>query len=259
MFTGAWDGICPDPSEGKTLQKKTVTDEEVAGKRVLVRVDFNVPLNPDGKIEDDTRIRACLPTITYLIDHNARVILCSHLGRPHGVVDEHLRLAAVALRLSELVHRPVRSLRGDRRARVRSIVDGMRDGEIVMLENLRFSRGEEENDPGFSRELAQLADLFVNDAFGASHRAHASIVGLAGYIPCVAGLLMDREIRQLGRLLEDPARPFTVIMGGAKVGEKIGILENLLPGSGSRDHWRRNGSHVFERPGLRGQYHFRGA
>jgi phosphoglycerate kinase len=211
------------------MQKKTVRDEDVAGKRVLVRVDFNVPIDRNGKIEDDTRIRACLPTITYLIDHKARVILCSHLGRPHGRVDEHLRLGPVARRLSEIIQRPVEALREAIGPGVVRAVSEMQDGELVLLENLRFYPGEEENDPEFARELSGLADLFVNDAFGVSHRAHASVVGLAAYLPCVAGLLMEKEIVQLSRLLEDPARPFAAVMGGAKVGEKIGVLENILP------------------------------
>lgn len=211
------------------MQKKTVKDEDVGGKRVLVRVDFNVPMDQNGTIEDDIRIRACLPTITYLIDHRARIILCSHLGRPHGRVDEHLRLSPVGRRLSELVQRPVEALREAIGPGVVRTVSEMQDGELVLLENLRFYPGEEENDPAFARELATLADLYVNDAFGASHRAHASIVGLAAYLPCVAGLLMEKEIEQMSGLLEDPARPFAAIMGGAKVGEKIGILENILP------------------------------
>jgi phosphoglycerate kinase len=211
------------------MQKKTVRDEGVSGKRVLVRVDFNVPMNRNGKIEDDTRIRVCLPTITYLIHHSARVILCSHLGRPHGQVDEHLRLGPVARRLSELLQRSVVPLREAIGPEVMRVVSEMKDGEVVLLENLRFYPGEEDNDPGFARELSLLADLFVNDAFGASHRAHASVVGMAEYLPCVAGLLMEKEIEQLTSLFEDPARPFAVIIGGAKVGEKIRILENIIP------------------------------
>ena len=211
------------------MQKKTVRDEGVSGKRVLVRVDFNVPMNRNGKIEDDTRIRVCLPTIMYLIHHSARVILCSHLGRPHGQVDEHLRLGPVARRLSELLQRSVVPLREAIGPEVMRVVSEMKDGEVVLLENLRFYPGEEDNDPGFARELSLLADLFVNDAFGASHRAHASVVGMAEYLPCVAGLLMEKEIKQLTSLFEDPPRPFAVIIGGAKVGEKIGILENIIP------------------------------
>jgi phosphoglycerate kinase len=211
------------------MMKKTVRDVDVGGKRVLLRVDFNVPMDPDGRIEDDTRIRACLPTITYLVDHGARVILCTHLGRPHGRVDEHLRLEPVGRRLSELMHMPVLSLRETTGPEVLRIVSGMRQGDLVLLENLRFSPGEETNDPAFARELSRLADLYVNDAFGASHRRHASVVGLAAYLPGVAGLLMEKEITLLGGLLEDPARPFAAVMGGAKVREKIGILENILP------------------------------
>jgi phosphoglycerate kinase len=211
------------------MQKKTVRDEDVAGKRVLVRVDFNVPMDRNGEIEDDTRIRACLPTVMYLIDHKARVILCSHLGRPHGQVDEHLRLEPVARRLSEIVHRPVKTLPEAIGPGVVRAVSEMQDGDLVLLENLRFYPGEEENDPKFARELSRLAELFVNDAFGVSHRAHASVTGVAAYLPCVAGLLMEKEIEQLSRLLEDPAHPFAAVMGGAKVGEKIGILENILP------------------------------
>lgn len=210
------------------MQKKTIRDEEVSGKRVLVRVDFNVPMDLNGVIEDDTRIRACLPTIMYLIQHKARVILCSHLGRPHGKVDEHLRLKPVAVRLSEILHKPVKPLMESIGAGVEHIVSEMQDGEIVLLENLRFYPGEETNDPGFSHDLSLLADLYVNDAFGASHRAHASIVGLAEYLPCVAGFLMEKEIEQLSGLFENPSRPFAAIMGGAKVADKIGILEKII-------------------------------
>jgi phosphoglycerate kinase len=211
------------------MQKKTVKDEDVAGKRVLLRVDFNVPMDQSGTIEDDTRIRACLPTIAYLIAHRARIIICSHLGRPHGRVDEHLRLAPVARRLSEFLQRPVEPLREATGPGVERVVSEMHDGDIVLLENLRFYPGEEANDPGFARELASLADLVVNDAFGVSHRAHASVVGLAASLPCVAGLLMEKEIEKLSILLENPARPFAAIMGGAKVGEKIGLLEHIIP------------------------------
>src|SRR5208337_658270 len=211
------------------MQKQTVKDVEVRGKRVLVRVDFNVPLDPDGKIEDDSRIRACLPTIIYLAGHGARVILCSHLGRPHGRVNGPLRLRPVARCLSELLSIPVKALREAVGPTVEQAVSAMQDGDIVMLENLRFYPGEEENDPGFARDLSFLADLYVNDAFGASHRAHASVVGIATYLPCVAGLLMEKEIEQLSSLFEDPPRPFALILGGAKVEEKIGILKNIIP------------------------------
>ena len=183
--------------EEKRMQKKTVRDVDVGGKRVLVRVDFNVPMDQSGKIEDDSRIRACLPTITYLVDHSARVIICSHLGRPHGRVDDRLRMGPVARRLSELLKKPVESLQKVTGSVVEQAVSGMKDGDVILLENLRFCPGEEENNPGFARDLSRLADIFVNDAFGASHRAHASTVGVAGYLPCVAGLLMEKEIEQL--------------------------------------------------------------
>lgn len=211
------------------MQKKTVMDVDVDGKRVLVRTDFNVPMDRNKKIKDDTRLRACLPTITYLIGHRARIILCSHLGRPHGRVDENLRLEPVARRLSELLQRPVKPLREAIGPGVEQVVSGMQEGEVVLLENLRFYQGEEENDPGFTQELSKLADLVVNDAFGVSHRAHASVVGLADYLPCVAGLLMEKEIDQLSRILENPARPFALVIGGAKAGEKIGLLEHIIP------------------------------
>ena len=211
------------------MQKKTIKDEDVKGKRVLLRVDFNVPLDKKGNIEDDTRILACLPTIMYLVDHKARIILCSHLGRPHGMVDEHLRLKPIARRLSDIIQKPVKPIRETIGPVVEQAVSEMQDGDLIMLENLRFYPGEEKNDPVFSRELARLADLYVNDAFGASHRTHASIVGLADYLPCVAGILMEKEIEHLSSLFEEPDRPFATIMGGAKVADKIGILENILP------------------------------
>jgi phosphoglycerate kinase len=201
--------------------KKTVRDIDVNGRRVLVRVDFNVPLDAQGSVEDDTRIRACLPTISYLIEHHARVILCSHLGRPKGRVDEHLRLAPVARRLSKLLKRPVLSLREVSGNGVLEKVAAMRDGDVILLENLRFSPGEETNDPAFARGLSRLADIYVNDAFGASHRTHTSVVGIAGLLPTVSGLLMEKEITVLGSLLESPRHPFAAVLGGAKVSDKI--------------------------------------
>ncbi|HEX78050.1 MAG TPA: phosphoglycerate kinase [Dehalococcoidia bacterium] len=208
--------------------KKTVKDVDVGGKRVLVRVDFNVPLAQDGTISDDTRIQACLPTINYLVAQRARVILCSHLGRPKGRVAEELRLAPVARRLSQLLGQPVAVARDCVGPEAEAAAAQLKDGEVLLLENLRFHPEEEANDPGFAQALARLADLFVNDAFGASHRAHASVVGVAEQLPAVAGLLMEKELEALGKAVEDPARPLAAIIGGAKVSDKIGVLENIL-------------------------------
>lgn len=209
------------------MNKKTIRDVDVAGKRVLVRVDFNVPLE-QGRITDDTRIRATLPTIQELIQRGARVILLSHLGRPDGKVREELRLAPVAERLSELLGQPVRYVRDCLGPEVEQAVRELRPGEVLLLENVRFYPEEEQNDPEFARRLAALGDLFVNDAFGAAHRAHASTEGIAHYLPAVAGLLMERELEFLSRTLEHPRRPFTALIGGAKVSTKIKVLDNLL-------------------------------
>lgn len=208
------------------MSKKTVRDIDVAGRRVFVRVDFNVPLDR-GRITDDRRITAALPTITYLIDHGAAVILASHLGRPKGP-DDALRMNPVAGRLEELLHRPVRKLNDCIGPEVETAVRAMRPGEVILLENLRFHREEEANDPGFARALARLADVYVNDAFGTAHRAHASTVGIAQLLPAVAGFLMERELTFLGKVLEHPAPPLVVILGGKKVEDKIGVIRNLL-------------------------------
>ncbi|MEN6342758.1 MAG: phosphoglycerate kinase [Methanospirillum sp.] len=210
------------------MTKRTVEDLDVAGKRVLVRVDFNVPLK-NGVITDDSKIRAALPTLEYLVDHGARVIVASHLGRPKGEVVESLRTAPVAERLSVLLDRPVAALRDSIGPEVEAAVAGMRDGDVAMLENLRFYRGEEANDPAFAQALAALADLYVNDAFGSSHRAHASIVGVPRLLPAAAGRLMERELRMLGGLLEHPERPFAAVIGGAKLSSKLGVLKNIVP------------------------------
>jgi phosphoglycerate kinase len=210
------------------MSKRSLTEAQVSGKRVLVRVDFNVPLK-DGVIEDDTRIKGALPTIQWLVDHDARVILCSHLGRPKGKVVEDLRLAPVADRLSELLGRPVTQLPEITGDKVAQAIDGMSNGDVVLLENLRFDPREEKNDASLARELANLADLYVNDAFGAAHRAHASTEGVAHHLPAYLGLLMQEEIDALSGLLESPERPFVAIIGGAKVSDKMGVLENLLP------------------------------
>jgi phosphoglycerate kinase len=210
-------------------RKKTVREIDVRGKRVLVRADFNVPLDEDGAIADDTRIRASLPTIRYLCDRDARVILCSHLGRPQGGVVERLRLTLVANRLTALLDQPVVALRDCVGPEVESAVAAMDDGDVVLLENLRFHPEEKKDDPTFAEELASLAEIYVNDAFGASHRAHASVVGVPEHLPAVAGLLLEREIGAFTRILEAPERPFAAVIGGAKVSDKLEVLENIIP------------------------------
>jgi phosphoglycerate kinase len=207
--------------------KKTIEDVDVSGKRVLVRADFNVPLE-NGEIADDARIRACLPTIEALLRRGARVVLCSHLGRPKGEVREEFRLTPVARRLSELLKRNVPLLEDCVGERVREAVGRMADGEAVLLENTRFHPGEKANDPDFASELASLAELFVNDAFGAAHRAHASTAGVARHLPSVAGLLMQEEIRRLSQVRDAAEPPFAAVMGGAKISDKIGVVKNLL-------------------------------
>jgi phosphoglycerate kinase len=209
------------------MDKATVRDVDVRGRRVLVRVDFNVPLDDAGHIADDTRIRAALPTIQYLLDHGASVVLMSHLGRPKGV-DEHLRLAPVAAHLSALLGRPVQMAPDCVGPAVEEMARALQPGQVLLLENLRFHREEEANDPTFARQLAALGDLYVNDAFGTAHRAHASTEGVARYLPAVAGFLMEKELSFLGGALEDPRRPFIAIVGGAKVSDKITVLDRLI-------------------------------
>jgi phosphoglycerate kinase len=208
------------------MRKKTIRDVDTSGRRVFVRVDFNVPLE-QGRITDDHRIVASLPTITYLLDHRAAVVLASHLGRPKGP-DPALRMDPIASRLGELLKRPVRKLDDCVGPAVADAVAALRPGQVVLLENLRFHKEEEANDPAFAKQLASLADLYVNDAFGTAHRAHASTAGIAAYLPAVAGLLMERELQFLGKVLERPQPPLVVILGGAKVGDKIGVIRNLL-------------------------------
>ena len=211
------------------MPKKTVADIDVEGKRVLLRVDFNVPLNRNtGAISDDTRIRASLPTIKYLVDHKARVIICSHLGRPEGKVVENLRMAPIAERLSHLVGRPVSTASDCIGPEVESKVKALEEGHIVVLENLRFHPEEEANDPDFARKLARLADIYVNDAFSTAHRVHASIVGVAKYLPAVAGFLMRKELNVMEKLLHNPERPWACLIGGAKGSDKIELLQNML-------------------------------
>lgn len=210
------------------MNKKTVRDIDVAGKRVLVRVDFNVPLNEKKEITDDTRIVAALPTIEYLLKNNAKVILCSHLGRPDGVFNPEYSLAPVAEKLKKLLSCKI-TFAGDVIGEsAQAAVDNIGEGEIVLLENLRFHKEETKNNPEFAKKLASFADVYVNDAFGAAHRAHASTAGVADYIPAVAGFLIEKELSALGGALEKPTRPFLAILGGAKVSDKIGVIENLI-------------------------------
>jgi len=209
------------------VNKLTINDLDFNGKKVLVRVDFNVPME-DGNITDDKRIRAALPTVQHLVNQGARVILCSHLGRPKGKVVDELRLDPVAQRLSELLGKEVRKVDNCIGPGVKAAADEMQNGDVLLLENLRFHPGEEENDADFARELASLAEVYVNDAFGAAHRAHASTAGVADYLPAAAGFLMQKEIGTMGQALENPDRPFVAILGGAKVSDKIGLIRNLF-------------------------------
>jgi phosphoglycerate kinase len=209
------------------VNKKTIRDVDVKGKRVFCRVDFNVPMS-DGKITDDTRIKAALPTIEYLIEQGAKVILASHLGRPKGKVVEELRLNAVAQRLSDYLNKTVTKTDAVYGEEVQQAISAMEEGDVVLIENVRFEPGEEKNDPNLAEEFANLADIYVNDAFGAAHRAHASTEGIAHHIPAVAGFLMEKELKVLHSALEEPERPFTAIIGGAKVKDKIGVIDNLL-------------------------------
>jgi phosphoglycerate kinase len=207
--------------------KKTLKDMDFKGKKVLVRVDFNVPLK-DGVVGDKTRIRAALPTIEYLIKEDAKVLLISHLGRPGGEVKDDLRMDPVAKALANLLNKEVKKADDCIGEKVKEAVDNMENGEVMLLENSRFHAGEKKNDPEFAKELASLADLYVNDAFGAAHRAHATTVGVTEYLPAAAGFLMQRELNALGEVMENPASPFVAIMGGAKVSDKIDVIKNLI-------------------------------
>jgi phosphoglycerate kinase len=209
------------------FNKKLISDIDVKGKKVLVRVDFNVPLK-DGMVEDDTRIKASLPTIQYLLDHGAAVILCSHLGRPKDGPDPKFSMKPTAIHLSHLLNKPVAFSEEAVGPIAEAAARDLKAGEVLVLENTRFYKGETKNDPEMSRQLAALADIYVNDAFGSAHRAHASTEGVAHLLPAVAGFLMEKEIKYLGQAISDPARPFVAILGGAKIGDKIGVIRNLL-------------------------------
>ena len=212
------------------MDRRTLNDVDLGGKTVLLRADFNVPIEEEGEALaiHDHRLRVTLPTINYLLERNCKVILCSHLGRPRGEVVEGLRMAPIAGRLSALLSRPVQALPDCIGPGVKRAVSRMEAGDVVLLENLRFYPGEEGNDPGFARDLASLAEVFVLDAFAAAHRAHASIVGVPHHLPSVAGLLLQQEVEVIGGALESPNRPLAALLGGAKTGDKIRILENLL-------------------------------
>ncbi len=209
------------------MNKKTIRDVDVRGKRVLVRVDLNVPLK-EGSVADDTRIRAVLPTLNYLLEQDAAVILCSHLGRPKGKTVPELRMDPVARRLAELLGRPVKKLDECVGPEVEAVVKAMQPGDVALLENTRFHPEERANDPEFARQLAALAEIYVNDAFGAAHRAHGSTEGVTHYLPAVAGFLMEKELEFLGQAIESPDHPYVAILGGAKISDKIGVIENLL-------------------------------
>lgn len=210
------------------LNKKTVEDIDVTGKRVLVRCDFNVPFDDKGNITDAKRINEALKTIRYLIDHKAKVILCSHLGRPKGEFNMKYSLAPVAAYLSKALGQEVKMAKDVVGESAKSIAASLKEGEVELIENVRFHKEEEKNDPAFAKELASLAEIYVNDAFGTAHRAHASTAGVADYLPAVCGYLIQKEITVMGKALADPKRPFVAILGGAKVSDKIGVITNLL-------------------------------
>lgn len=210
--------------------KKTIRDIDLKGKRVLIRCDFNVPLDSNQNITDDTRIRAALPTLEYLVTQGAKVVVMSHLGRPKGKAAAEFSLAPVAVRLAELLGKQVEFADSDVVVddSVKEKVAALKDGDLLLLQNVRFRKEETDNEPGFAKELASLGDVFVQEAFGTAHRAHASTAGVADYLPCVSGFLIEKEVKFLGSALQNPQRPFVAIMGGAKVGDKIKVIENLL-------------------------------
>ena len=210
------------------LNRKTVEDIDVTGKRVLVRCDYNVPFDSEGNITDTKRIDESIKTLRYLIDHNAKVIICSHRGRPKGTVKPELSLAPTIPYLSKVLGQQVQMATDVVGESAKALCSNLQEGQVMMLENVRFEKGEEANDPAFAKELASLADIYVNDAFGTSHRAHASTAGVAAYLPAVCGYLIQKELQVLGNALNHPARPFVAILGGAKVSDKIGVITALL-------------------------------
>lgn len=211
------------------MEKKSVRDVDVQGKRVLVRVDFNVPIDENtGAIMDDSRIQASLPTIQYLINHQAKVILCSHLGRPEGKPNKKYSLSLVVTRVAGMLGKTVAFTSDSIGEEVENAVNAMKNGDVLLLENIRFHPEEEQNDPGFAQKLARLADIYVDDAFGTAHRKHASIVGVPKYLPAVAGLLLEKEIVTLGGLVTNPVHPFGALLGGAKISDKVGLMQNVL-------------------------------
>jgi len=211
------------------MHKKSIRDLDIKGKKVLMRVDFNVPLDDKQHITDDSRIRAALPTIKYALEYNAKLILMSHLGRPKGEVKKEFSLAPCAERLSKLLGKKVTMMKDCIGEDVRRAVSEMKDGDVMLLENLRFHKGETENDENFAREFASLGDVFVNDAFGTCHRAHASTVGVTKFLPSACGFLIQKEIEYFDKLIKNPDKPFALILGGAKVSDKIKVIENMLP------------------------------
>ncbi len=211
------------------MNKKTLEDLQLSGKKVLVRVDFNVPLDKDRNITDDNRIRAALPTIRYLLDQNAKVILMSHLGRPSGTgFEEAYSMAPVAKRLGELLNMEIKLAKDVIGESAKALVEDIKEGEIVLLENVRFHKEEKKNDPEFAKALASFGEVYINDAFGTAHRAHASTEGVAHHLPSAAGYLLQKELEILGKALDNPDRPFVAILGGAKVSDKIGVIKNLI-------------------------------
>jgi phosphoglycerate kinase len=222
-------GLHSNMFQGLGMEKKTVRDIDVSGKRVLLRVDFNVPMDKKtGRILDDSRMQAAMPTVQYLLRHHARVILCSHLGRPKGKPEEKYSLRPVLPRLSGMVGKQVKFAEDCIGPETEKLVNRMKDGDVVLLENVRFHAEEEAGDDNFAKALARLADVYVNDAFGTAHRAHVSMVGVTRYLPAVAGLLLEKEITTLGGLLEKPAHPFGALLGGAKVSDKVALMQNIM-------------------------------